>query len=725
MTQACSARITPGVWSSSRAVRILVLLGMPLSCLAQSGPARLGRGIEKFDSRKYSEAIADLKAVQPQLPQLADYIAYYLASSDAELKNFAQVRKDLEPFRALTAASPLEGRSALLEARAATETGSPAEAVALLRGRYEGLPQPGGDFALAQAYEAAQDAAQAAIYYQRVYYLYPLSDSAAQAWKAMEALKTSMGAAYPPPMPQLMLERGSRLLGAHEYSRARAEFAALVGELGGAEREIASVRVGAADYLQKKTEAAYRYLQSLEIVSPEADAERLYYVAECARRLNDDGAMLAAIQKMSERSPHSPWRLKALLSAGNRFLLANQPESFEGLYRACYESFPSDIEGSYCHWKVTWNSYLHRRGDAAELLREQVARYPASSSVSGALYFLGRLAEGAKNLSAARGYYDLVVQRYPGFYYGILSSERLAQPGLARAVPDEGVSAFLKTVEFPIRTAPETYDPSPATARRIERFHLLGEAGLDKAAEAELRFGAKTGAQPHVLAIEMARAATAPHQGLHNMKSMAPDYLSLAPGSAPDRFWELLFPLPFRADLVRQASASDLDPHIVAGLVRQESEFNPRVISRANAYGLTQIVPATGRQLAKKAGIRPFRTKMLFEPSTNLRLGTTYLRSLLDQWGGNWEQTLAAYNAGPTPVRQWITWANFQEPAEFVETIPFTETREYVQSVLRNAAAYRRIYGAKLIASEPPSAPVLVQKVSVKARKSKRTARRG
>ena len=728
MTQACSARTIPGVWSNS-----LAGLGILLACHtallaqtpAQNGTVRLTRGIEKFDSKKYAEAIVDLKAAQPQLPKLADYVAYYLASSDAELKDYAQVRKDLEPFRTVTVASPLRGKAALLEAKAETETGSATEAIALLRGRYEEIPQPGGDFALAEAYEAAGNPAQAANYYQRVYYQYPLSESATQASKAMEALKTSMGEAYPPPMPHQMLERGNRLLAAFEYSRARAEFSALVRELGGGEREIASVRIGAADYLQKKTEAACRYLQSLEIVSPEADAERLYYVAECARRPDDDGAILAAIQKMTERSPNSPWRLKALLSAGNHFLLTNQSESYEPLYRACYESFPSDPEASYCHWKVTWNAYLHRRGDAGGLLREQVARYPASSNSSGALYFLGRLAEGAKHPSAARGYYDLVIQRYPGYYYGILSNERLAQPALARAVPDEEVTAFLKTVDFPSRAAPETYEPSAATARRIERFRLLNEAGLDKLAEAELRFGAKTDAQPHVLAMEMARAAAAPHQGLRNMKSMAPDYLSLAPGAAPDRFWELLFPMPFRSDLVRQSTASDLDPHIVAGLVRQESEFNPRVISRRNAYGLTQIIPSTGRELARKAGIRPFRTSMLFEPATNLRLGTNYLRAQLDRWGGKWEQTLAAYNAGPTPVQRWIGWADYQEPAEFVETIPYTQTREYVQSVLRNAAAYRRIYGSRLVASEPEAPVTTVRKVAAKSTKARRPARRG
>jgi soluble lytic murein transglycosylase len=436
--------------------------------------------------------------------------------------------------------------------------------------------------------------------------------------------------------------------------------------------------------------------------------------------------MLAAIQKQAQYA-HSPWRLKALLSAGNRFLVTNQADSYVPLYRACYESFAESAEAPYCHWKVTWDSYLHRRPDAGGLLREQVSRYPAATNTSGALYFLGRLAEADKDPRSARGYYDVVAQRYPGYYYGLLAGERLSQPAIARATAGESAAAFLKTVNFPERSAHASYDPDSATASRIDRFRLLNDAGLNKLAEAELRFGARTDGRPHVLAMELARAADAPHQGLRNMKSLAPDYLTLAPGAAPDRFWELLFPLPFRSDLVRQASAANLDPHILAGLVRQESEFNPKVISRANAYGLTQIVPSTGRQLARQAGIRPFRTNMLFQPTTNLQLGTRYLRSLLDRWEGKWEETLAAYNAGASRVQEWLTWASYQEPAEFVETIPFTQTRDYVQSVLRNAAAYRRIYGARLAAAAIDPEPVKVQKVAAAkrpARKSKRALRR-
>jgi soluble lytic murein transglycosylase len=132
----------------------------------------------------------------------------------------------------------------------------------------------------------------------------------------------------------------------------------------------------------------------------------------------------------------------------------------------------------------------------------------------------------------------------------------------------------------------------------------------------------------------------------------------------------------------------------VAGLIRQESEFNAGAVSRAQALGLTQVRPATGRQIARKLGVRRFNSRMLFQPSVNLRLGTYYLRSLLDKQEGHWERTLAAYNAGPTRAAEWATWHEYREPAEFVESVPFTETREYIQAVLRNAEVYRRLYGS-------------------------------
>src|SRR5262245_12539280 len=124
MTPIFSARITLVVWFRT------IALGAALATVsvwAQNGSARLARGIEKFEAHRYSEAIADLTAAQVETPKLADYAAFFLASSRIELKDFTQAQTDLALFRKLAAPSPLEPRALLLEAKVLAETGSPRE----------------------------------------------------------------------------------------------------------------------------------------------------------------------------------------------------------------------------------------------------------------------------------------------------------------------------------------------------------------------------------------------------------------------------------------------------------------------------------------------------------------------------------------------------------------------------------------------------------------------
>jgi soluble lytic murein transglycosylase len=129
----------------------------------------------------------------------------------------------------------------------------------------------------------------------------------------------------------------------------------------------------------------------------------------------------------------------------------------------------------------------------------------------------------------------------------------------------------------------------------------------------------------------------------------------------------------------------------VASLIRQESEFNPSAISRANAYGLMQLLPSAGKAMAREEGISHFETFQLLDPATNIRLGTRYLRKTLDRFGGVAEYSLAAYNAGDERVFDWQAAGPYSGIDEFVESIPFTETREYVQAILRNQEMYQTI----------------------------------
>jgi len=692
-----NARWRNGALSAVAGAAFVMALGGTMVALraAPDPLIDLKAGADALEAGRYPAAIAALKGLPQRLPKLADYAAWFLASSQSSAKDYASVPATLDPVFKQVPPSPLVPRAALLAAAAFTQNNDPSAALDLLRKYYSVISQPKGDLAMAAAFAGSGDKVSAAIYYQRVYYGYPLSAEAAQAAPEIDRLNTDLGEKYPPALPTAMLGRAIKLLDAGQAVRARKELEALVPQLGGAERDMARVRIGVARYSAEENAVAYKYLSTLEVDSPEADAERLFYVMQGARRLNNLDEMDAVVDKLGRLHPNSPWRLQALTAAANRYLTENKVDQYEPLYRACYESFPQDKQAAGCHWKVAWAHYLRRDSDAQQLLRAHLRLFPASENASGALYFLGRLAEQAHDRAAARAYYDEIAREYPNQYYAMLARDRLKP--VATVDPSPAAAEFLRTVGFPQRARTTVFDASAAARTRIDRARMLISAGLKDWAEIELRYGAQTGDQPHLLAMELAALIGdgKPAQAIRYIKSYAGNYLFLPIDSAPPDFWHLAFPLPYRADLERFSKQNHLDPFLMAALIRQESEFDASVTSRANARGLTQIEPATGRELSRKLKIARYTTAKLFQPSLNLQFGTYYLRLVTDQLGGHTEAALAAYNAGMSRAKAWLTWGDFQEPAEFVETVPFTQTRGYIQAVLRNADAYRRIYATQ------------------------------
>jgi soluble lytic murein transglycosylase len=652
-------------------------------------------GATENDQRQFGDALGHLKAAAKRLPELADYTAYLSAVAESGLRQFADTGSTLQPVWQSTPASPLVASAALLQAESFLEGANPGGAVTLVQQHLADLPAPQAELLLARAYSAQNDAAQnnaalAAQHYQKIYVEYPLSKEAADAEAAL--------AHYSGIPADALFARGLKLESGGDYTRAGKELTALLPRLSGENYELARVRIGAAAYLARENELAYKYLISFQSAAPEPEAERLYYLFESQRRLNRLDEMNATLEKLAQSYPQSHWRMEALISASNYYAAHDQPETAQPLYRTCAESFASDPQSAACHWKITWFAYLRDPAPAEAMLREHLARYPASDQVSPALYYLGRIAESKSDWAAARAYYDTINNAYPNYYYAILARERLETASIARATASPGTTGFLAGIQL-VRHAPESFEATPLTKQRIARAHLLDVAGLDDLAEGELRFGAKADGQPQIMALELAELASdrdAPDQGIRYIKHYAPGYLSLSLDAAPDRFWRLAFPLPYRKSLEEYCRAQMLDPYLMAALIRQESEFNPKAVSRANARGLAQVMPATGRQLSRKLKIPHYRTAMLFTPDTNMKMGAYYLKQLSDELQGKWEAALASYNAGQGRVNKWMAAANYREPAEFVESIPLNETRVYVQSVLRNAEVYRKLYSQKV-----------------------------
>jgi peptidoglycan lytic transglycosylase len=651
--------------------------------------ALLVLGVTEIDQRQFGDALQHLKAAGKRLPQLADYVDYLSAVCESDLRAFPEVERALDPVWRSSPPSPLVGKAAALEANTYLDSGQPAKTIALVEQHRSDLTGPQAELLLARSYEAAGNATGAEEHYRKIYVDYPLSPEANTAASSL--------ARYQPLPAANLLARCLKLLEGADYARAAKELAAVAPQLSGADLELARVRIGVAHYQGREYKPAYTQLTSFEAADPEVEAERLFYLMETERRLDRIDEMDATLAKLSAAYPESRWRRDALISAGSYYTNQKQPELAAPFYQTCSDSFAKDPRSAPCHWKVAWTQYLKDPASAEILFQDHLKRYLDSDRASTVLYFLGRIAELKSDWSSARVYYEEIDNLYPNYYYAMLARERLQFSMIAAAARSAGTAQYLSALNLPPRPS-EDFKASPMSRQRIERAHLLADAGLDEFSDGELRFGAKTDGQPQVMALELADLANrrqSPDQAIRYIKHYAPDYLSLALDTAPDKFWRLAFPLPYRKQLEDFCRPLSLDPFLVAALIRQESEFNPKAVSRSNARGLTQVMPSTGRELSRKLRIPRYQTSMLFSPDTNLKIGTYYLKALSDQLQGRWEPTLASYNAGKSRVLGWLGTGSFHEPAEFVESIPINETRIYVQSVLRNAEVYRRLYGPK------------------------------
>ncbi len=242
--------------------------------------------------------------------------------------------------------------------------------------------------------------------------------------------------------------------------------------------------------------------------------------------------------------------------------------------------------------------------------------------------------------------------------------------------------------------SPELSDQIPDDDIHVERARLLANAGLNEYIVPEMSASPDSASWRAYAEAQLYSSYGENWRSLHILKQKVHSYFAMPIDSIPRSYWNLLFPQPYWPVLQRESEQQGLDPYLVASLIRQESEFNPGAVSYANAWGLMQLLPRVGSELARKEHVRPFRTSYLLNPEVNLKLGTVYFRQLMDEFHGQPEYALAAYNAGDDRVKTWLANGPYASLPEFVESIPFTQTREYVEAILRNREIYQQLYGA-------------------------------
>ena len=650
--------------------------------------AALALGYDDYNKNRAQPALAWFtKAKSDTL--LGDYVLYWTAQTQRLLKHNA------EAFTALQAIARDYPNTAMKEqflealAPAAMEAGRPQIAVEALEAYPATSVHPALLLLRAQAYKAARQSARAAKDYQLLCYKNPLSDEGKTAAAALPQMKSALGSEYPAPSVELQEERAQIFYNQHKWKDARAEFekfGASLKDPSNPHRQHALLRAAQARVQLKGSPSL---VASLAITDPEVDAERLFDLAQIHRSAKKESDMLSIAEQLVQKYPASKWSEEALMMVGNYYWVELDRAKAVSYYQRALDSFPAGKYAFFCEWRSAWIAYLDRQPYADDKLTAFLRKYPTSANASDALYWLGRNSERSGNPGHARAYFRTGADRFPQTYFGRAAAARLDKMAPGDVDPPDFLAAI------PPAPALRPFDePIPAAAQdRWVRAQALRVIAFDASAELELKSAFYATGSPRLL-FEAAQAAFDQGHfaaGMAYGRLIVPSFDSRKISDVPVNVWKTLYPLPYEASLRREAARNNFDPMIAAGLIRQESTFQADAVSHANAIGLMQVLPKTGKLLAKQLKVRYVKTK-LFDPEYNLELGMLYVASLQRATGAP-EYALAAFNAGEDRVAAWRAERNYEEIPELVESIPFTETRDYVQIVLRNAEVYRAVYG--------------------------------
>ena len=657
--------------------------------------AALALGYEEYSKNRAAQGLGwFIKAQNDTL--LREYALYWTAQAQRALGRNADAYKVLQTIQHDYPNTAM--REQLLEAFAPTavQLGHAQEAIDALDA-YSATPsKPTLLYERARAYQASHQLPRAAKDYQAVFYKFPLADEAKPAGSALSQLMHALGKEYVYPGVEMQEQRARAFYDAHKWKEARAEYEKLltmVKDPANPTHQRAQLRIAESRVQLKGSPTLIAAVKTPDI---EVDAERLYALSQAYRTTKKEAEMFSALNTLAQSYPVSKWNEDGLMAAGNYHWVELEREKAVVAYQRVMDSFPSGKYAFNCEWRIAWVAYLNRQPDADDRLTTFLLKYPVSSNSVDALYWLGRNAERVGNAARARSFYGKAAERFPQTYFGNAATVRLAKLGPG----EENTPDFLEKIPPPPSLRPFDEPIPVAAADRWARAQALRAIAFDSSAEQELKNAYFATSSPRFL-LEAAQAAFDQGHygaGMAYARIIVPNFDSRKISEVPVAAWKALYPLPYEAALRREAAKNDFDPMFAAGLIRQESTFQADAVSHANAIGLMQVLPKTGKLLARQLKVRYAKNK-LFEPDFNIELGMVYIASLVRQTGAL-EYAAAAYNAGEDRIAAWKSERNYEEIPELVESIPFTETREYVQVVLRNTEVYRMIYGPPSVATQ-------------------------
>lgn len=622
------------------------------------------------------EAVALLAQAEQSLPLVGDYAAFYQVEALMKLARYGEAAAKAATIPVSYPASLLVRKSHKLRLDCLVAAGDFPAALKGSQAFIEKYPS-GRDsvdalFLEGRSREATGDKSGAAQVYRSIWLNSPLAPQAKQALERLRELEKG-GVTAAPFTAEELLRRASAQAAQNGFSQSLQTLQTIPQQgQPAAVLDRVTLRTGLNHYRMRSWKSAEKSLGKASASGiPAIRSEARFWLAKTLERLDQNERALAMFMELAQEGKKQEFAADALVEgAGLRKGMGRYGEA-AALYERVIREYPESKAVPRATWEAGWCRYLAGEYPQAATLFRALLNDDALREK--ALYWLGRTLESSASPESADQFATLL-REYPSGFYATWYRE---QKGIGDT--REGIDRKEEAAPAPL---PAMYDKP----RLLASLGLADEA-RGEAAAIRRKNGDRKGQLPF-----LAR--------LYREMGDYPSVIALFQQNRPPSWekdtlplWSAGYPLAYSQQVARHSSANSLSESLVYALIRSESSFAPAVKSRVGAVGLMQLMPSTARATAREH--EGFSPDLLTTPDYNIMLGTRYLRQLLGGFGGDLVYSVAAYNAGSTSVERWKKRFKGLRKDEFIESIPYPETRDYVKKVYAAAGIYRQLYGLR------------------------------
>ncbi len=668
------------------------------------------KGVENFQQEKYLEAHAYLSRIEDSYLILQDYIYYYLARGLYKQGYYPASQKYYALLLEEHPTSIWVERANREYADIHFQQEDYQKAAELYSRFYDNYPEsdygPYTLFQLAVCQDQQGDIEEAYSNYINIWLDYPTTDFASSAYNNLERLIEENDMEAFVPTADQAFDRAMIFFYDRQYKTALSQLNHILKQYDISSLMEANVffRMGMSNYNMREYGLARDFLLSAyEVAEGRGVADdALYFLARAETNLGRSSQALDYYQQLLDKYPQSSRRDDTLYRMGRIYYFDDELDKAIEMFCRMVDQY-SGGQTENLLWELGWLYYNNDDFHRAEDIFENLAlTFRGTEIGEKGLFWQAKSLEKRGQDEDAIKLLERIVAQNSYSFYTFSAQQVLEEKGIEAEIPPLDRTASLLNPQI-IDVVPMVFNALEDESANDNNIPLhirkaveLLKIELFETASSEVEAGRDAfGNDPYSI-LMLSTFFYQSHDYRNSISMLTRNRSSFASGmESPykDYYYYLLFPYAFLDMVEEYGEQYDVDPLFVLAIMRQESRFQSHVSSWAGARGLMQVMPATGREIAGQMGLAGFNIDQLFDAEQSIMMGSYYLRQQLNRFDGNMYFASAAYNAGPGSMQRWQARWGDKDIYEFIENIPFDETRDYVKKVMGNYYVYKLLYG--------------------------------